>query len=183
LLASYFSFAGTRHEGRPVAIDSCVARRPPALKASAEDAAVERLAQLLLSAPEVSRSLLQQLLANIKRNSGVCSRLTLDGAAEASDASDTEAAVAAGVAKDSRTGSVGGTVGTAAGDGPLAFSDADIAGFQAGLRKCLTGVLQIKVSFCCSWLAQRGALQYYCATAFLLWNDSSDQRLDIAGLQ
>lgn len=121
--------AGTRHEGRPVAIDSCVARRPPALKASAEDAAVERLAQLLLSVPDVSRSLLQQLLANLKCSRGQCSRLTMDGAAEGG----TDA-----------LGSQGGVQGAAAG-GTLAFSDADITRFQAGLRKCLTGVLQIKV--------------------------------------
>ncbi|WIA28283.1 hypothetical protein OEZ86_010836 [Tetradesmus obliquus] len=119
---------GTRHEGRPVAIDSCVARRPPALKASAEDAAVERLAQLLLSVPDVSRSLLQQLLANLKCSRGQCSRLTMDGAAEGG----TDA-----------LGSQGGVQGAAAG-GTLAFSDADITRFQAGLRKCLTGVLQIK---------------------------------------
>jgi hypothetical protein len=45
-----------------VAIDSCVARRPPALKSCAEDAAVERLAQLALMAPDVAASLVSQLL-------------------------------------------------------------------------------------------------------------------------
>jgi hypothetical protein len=176
LRVAFTTAAGTRHEKRPVAIDSCVARRPPALKASAEDAAVERLAQLLLSVPDVSRSLLQQLLANIKHSSrGQCSRLTLDGAADsevlmpgssrglmqsaagnARPGSSTGGAAAAAVAVGSSTGgasqflpaavlkdSQGGCGDAAA--GALSFSDADIARFQAGLKKCLTGVLQIKV--------------------------------------
>jgi hypothetical protein len=163
-----------------VAIDSCVARRPPALKASAEDAAVERLAQLLLSVPDVSRSLLQQLLANIKRSSsnsssrGQCSRLTLDGAADndmvvpscsqgmmqsaaaigrPGSSTGAAAAAAAFVVGRSSAGGAGDRQSAAvlqdgrgdAAAGTLAFSDADIARFQAGLKTCLTGVLQIKV--------------------------------------
>lgn len=58
---------GCRHAGRAVAIDSCVARRPPALKASAEDAAVERLSQLVLAVPGVSAALLQQLLGGLRQ--------------------------------------------------------------------------------------------------------------------
>jgi hypothetical protein len=117
---------------------------------------VERLAQLLLSVPDVSRSLLQQLLANIKHSSrGQCSRLTLDGAAYSRSSAGGAAAAAAkvggssaggasqsqsaAVLKDSRGGCGDGAAGA------LAFSDADIARFQAGLKKCLTGVLQIKV--------------------------------------
>ncbi|KAI8470555.1 MAG: hypothetical protein J3K34DRAFT_509307 [Monoraphidium minutum] len=53
---------GSKYSGRTVAIDSCVARRPPALKSCAEDAAVERLAQLVLTAPDVAAGLLAQLL-------------------------------------------------------------------------------------------------------------------------
>ncbi|KAF6258121.1 hypothetical protein COO60DRAFT_1151434 [Scenedesmus sp. NREL 46B-D3] len=171
---------GTRHESRPVAIDSCVARRPPALKASAEDAAVERLAQLLLSVPDVSRSLLQQLLGNIKGSRGQCSRLSIDDAPDSGVVGSQ--AVAQRAVCGSRLGGAGsstgcvaaaaaagdgGSCGAGSGEGPspgvlrggsvaisgnaagtagelLALSDADIARFQAGLKKCLTGVLQIK---------------------------------------
>jgi hypothetical protein len=45
-----------------VAIDSCVARRPPELKTCAEDAAVERLAQLVATAPDVAADVLGQAL-------------------------------------------------------------------------------------------------------------------------
>ena len=54
--------AGSKHAGRAVAIDSTVARRPPALKSCAEDAAVERLAQLITLAPDVAAGTMQQLL-------------------------------------------------------------------------------------------------------------------------
>jgi hypothetical protein len=57
---------GCRHANRAVAIDSCVARRPPALKASTEDAAVERLSQLVLAVPDVSLAMLQQLLGALR---------------------------------------------------------------------------------------------------------------------
>jgi hypothetical protein len=183
-----------------VAIDSCVARRPPALKASAEDAAVERLAQLLLSVPDVSRSLLQQLLANIKRSRAQCSRLTLDGAADdsttapgsqdgvqggsvgsrqgsysnsiggaatagagagsAGGSADSGPAAAATDSKNRVESTLSGAAGAAAGNA-LVFSDADIARFEAGLKKCLTGVLQIKVRFspvlalCCCYASNK----------------------------
>lgn len=42
-----FFAAGTQYAGRAVAIDSCVQRRPPAARLSHEDAAVDRLAQLV----------------------------------------------------------------------------------------------------------------------------------------
>lgn len=42
-----FFAAGTQYAGRAVAIDSCVQRRPPAARLSREDAAVDRLAQLV----------------------------------------------------------------------------------------------------------------------------------------
>jgi len=53
---------GSRYAGRAVAIDSCVPRRPPALKSCAEDAAVERLAQLVVMAHDVAAAVVQQLL-------------------------------------------------------------------------------------------------------------------------
>ncbi len=53
--------AGSRFAGRPVAIDSCVARRPPALKSNAEDCAAERLAQLLLLSSDVAAEVLRQV--------------------------------------------------------------------------------------------------------------------------
>lgn len=56
-----------------MAIDSCVARRPPALKSCAEDAAVERMAQLILMASDVAQSVLQQLLGS-GAGPSVCSR-------------------------------------------------------------------------------------------------------------
>ena len=56
--------APPRYAGRAVAIDSSVPRRPPALKSCAEDAAAERLAQLLLAAPGdgAAAAILAQLL-------------------------------------------------------------------------------------------------------------------------
>ena len=53
---------GSKYAGRAVAIDSCVARRPPALKSCAEDSAVERLAQLVLMAPDVAAAVVAQAL-------------------------------------------------------------------------------------------------------------------------
>lgn len=54
--------AGSRYAGRAVAIDSAVPRRPPALKSCAEDAAAERLAQLVLVSAPFAAGVLGQLL-------------------------------------------------------------------------------------------------------------------------
>eukprot|EP00955_Chlamydomonas_euryale_P000566 6313-Chlamydomonas_euryale.AAC.1 len=51
--------AGTKLAGRAVAIDSCVQRRPPAARLSREDAAVDRLAQLLLNDPTFALHMLR----------------------------------------------------------------------------------------------------------------------------
>ncbi|GAX74335.1 hypothetical protein CEUSTIGMA_g1784.t1 [Chlamydomonas eustigma] len=50
---------GSKFAGRAVAIDSCVPRRPPAARLSREDAAVDRLAQLLLNDPAFTLSMLR----------------------------------------------------------------------------------------------------------------------------
>ncbi|KXZ56110.1 hypothetical protein GPECTOR_2g992 [Gonium pectorale] len=57
---------GSRYCSHIVAIDSCVQRRPPAARLSAEDAGVDRLAQLLLTDQDVTRDLLRQILAHSK---------------------------------------------------------------------------------------------------------------------
>eukprot|EP00879_Flechtneria_rotunda_P030333 GHRR01032956.1.p1 GENE.GHRR01032956.1~~GHRR01032956.1.p1 ORF type:complete len:525 (+),score=237.23 GHRR01032956.1:2495-4069(+) len=177
---------GTRHEGRPVAIDSCVARRPPALKASTEDAAVERLAQLLLAVPNVSKSLLEQLLGDLQpRAKGKPSRLSDSSSGEGNSSSNAidgadiariAAAAKGGTASSNRAGSTeassaamsqtphsvhqpgsnsavqhagcrddGSVKSARLQDGQAVFDSAAVLHFQAGLRHCLTGVLQIKV--------------------------------------
>eukprot|EP00879_Flechtneria_rotunda_P008587 GHRR01008998.1.p1 GENE.GHRR01008998.1~~GHRR01008998.1.p1 ORF type:complete len:1001 (+),score=424.15 GHRR01008998.1:2495-5497(+) len=176
---------GTRHEGRPVAIDSCVARRPPALKASTEDAAVERLAQLLLAVPNVSKSLLEQLLGDLQpRAKGKPSRLSDSSSGEGNSSSNAidgadiariAAAAKGGTASSNRAGSTeassaamsqtphsvhqpgsnsavqhagcrddGSVKSARLQDGQAVFDSAAVLHFQAGLRHCLTGVLQIK---------------------------------------
>ena len=50
---------GSRLVGRVVAIDSCIHRRPPAALLSREDAAVDRMAQLLLNDPMFALSTLK----------------------------------------------------------------------------------------------------------------------------
>lgn len=198
-----YAMPGSRHSGRAVAIDSCVARRPPALKASAEDAAVERLSQLVLAVPGVSLALLRQLLgalkqAQLKRQHtlqrrqqqyslpgavGLCTELSMDSLAGsssrggqttnssgASSASGQHQASAARANLKQEPGSSNQVLGhsracktslgslrdqvqqaPAAEDGAgctgddVCFSDEEVARFQAGLRQCLQGVLQIKV--------------------------------------
>jgi hypothetical protein len=81
---------------------------------------VERLAQLMLAVPDVSRCLLQQLLGDVRRR-----RQQQQQQQEGADQAPEE----------------------------VCFSDADVARFQAGLRQCLDGVLNIKVwgdRPCCS---------------------------------
>lgn len=222
-----YAQSGSRHAGRAVAIDSCVARRPPALKASAEDAAVERLSQLVLAVPGMSLALLQQLLGSLRQMQqlqqrqrrqvslpgavGLCSALSMDSfhgdcsgqaggfgsrlpgsaggpvgveqtsvpaaaaaaAASAVEQSSTEklpavtaADVIGGAQSPQHTSqaqlpvlgqvrvcktSLGGFRGQAgvqdaAGLAEEAwFTEEEVARFQAGLRQCLDGVLQIKV--------------------------------------
>jgi hypothetical protein len=223
-----YAQSGSRHAGRAVAIDSCVARRPPALKASAEDAAVERLSQLVLAVPEVSLALLQQLLGALRQKQqqqqqrrrqaslpgavGVCTQLSMEsfgascsgqagdfgsritssagngpllheriaqsssaaigGAEQQSHADHCQSAAAKGAEIDSKQHQLGpnqlqlpllgqprvcktslgaaraqGRLQDAAGTSDEArFTEDEVARFQAGLRQCLEGVLQIKVS-------------------------------------
>lgn len=115
-----YAQSGSRHVGRAVAIDSCVARRPPALKASAEDAAVERLSQLVLAVPGVSLALLQQLLGALRQKQqqqqrrrqaslpgavGICTQLVMDPSAGSSSG---------------QAGGFGSRITSSTGDGPLA---------------------------------------------------------------
>jgi hypothetical protein len=217
-----YALPRSRHSGRAVAIDSCVARRPPALKASAEDAAVERLSQLVLAVPGVSLGLLEQLLGSLQDKQlqqfqqrqqvslpgavGLCSELSIEsfrgsvsgqlgqmqssaggtaagqlptglmqpfpqgatGAAEQQwGESSPLSVVAAGAADEPGSAcsptpvlgqmracktslgalreqqqEVQGAVGLSGG---AKFSEQEVARFQAGLRQCLDGVLQIKV--------------------------------------
>jgi hypothetical protein len=226
-----YAQSGSRHAGRAVAIDSCVARRPPALKASAEDAAVERLSQLVLAVPGVSLALLQQLLGTLRQKQqqqqrrrqaslpsavGICTQLSTDafgascsgqaggfgrritssagegpvlpgritpaaaaaaaagGAEQQSHADLGSSAAAAAVGEDSGgtqcqlgpnqlqlpllgqprvcktslgAARVQGGVQDAAGlPNEARFTEDEVARFQAGLRQCLDGVLQIKAS-------------------------------------
>jgi len=212
---------GSRHAGRAVAIDSCVARRPPALKASAEDAAVERLSQLVLAVPGVSLALVQQLLGALREQQqqrqrrqqrrqqslpgavGLCTALSIEdfggsscgqaGLVPAGGVSGGGGAAGGGEAAaagqqlqqqhkqqgDCVSGAGGAAAGSAVGSSPshallalslsckssaagsvaqagarsgaalleadTGFSEQEVARFQAGLRQCLDGVLQIKV--------------------------------------
>lgn len=224
---------GCRHANRAVAIDSCVARRPPALKASAEDAAVERLSQLVLAVPDVSLAMLQQLLGALRHKQqqqhqrrqvslpgavGLCSQLSIDsfrGSTSGQALPGAGAGAGAGIAATGQQPSSGGTAAVAAAKtdpscagqesqphqaeavnqaaaaetrGPSTtlalaggqlqlpvleqgkscktsvgglrvqpgvqragfseeaqFTQDEVARFQAGLRQCLDGVLQIKV--------------------------------------
>lgn len=126
----------------------------------------------------MNRSLLQQLLSNIKREQlGRVSRLSTCSTAGVSAENSggepvcTAAMTAVGPHLDDGASTSLGleqqqseqqkqlckatSIGMGAGlasewpePADLPFSDEDIARFQAGLRKCLTGVLQIKVSYC-----------------------------------
>jgi hypothetical protein len=131
--------AGSRLAGRAVAIDSCVPRRPPALKSCAEDAAAERVAQLLLAAPGVAAAVLSQLLGREPGAGGGRDRCSASGGGAGS----------AGGAADGGCSTEAGSGGGAAGapcDGEEGDDGAEGAeAFQRGFREALSLALRIKV--------------------------------------
>lgn len=120
-----------------MAIDSCVARRPPALKSCAEDAAVERLAQLVLRAPDVAAAVAGQMLGPGAIGAAGAAAGSVSGSG-GGGAPDVAAAVAGQMLGP-------GAAGAAVAHDSGGSSGGGVATFQRGFGETLARVLRIKV--------------------------------------